>query len=115
MIYVNDFIDAGQVKKVFFQSADPFRMLPENTNYWHVRNNQGQMMPFSSFSTTPWKYNSPRLERYNGFPSMKIQGQSAPTKSTGDALALMQELAKKLPNGISVRIGVAPLSGAYVC
>ncbi|WP_407079084.1 efflux RND transporter permease subunit [Candidatus Williamhamiltonella defendens] len=73
------------------------------------------MVPFSSFSSTQWKYNSPRLERYNGFPSMKIQGQSTPAKSTGETVALMQELAKKLPNGISVMIGVTPLSRAYVC
>ncbi|ATW30046.1 multidrug efflux RND transporter permease [Candidatus Williamhamiltonella defendens] len=99
-IYVNDFIDAGRVKKVFVQGAAPFRMLPEDINHWYVRNKQGQMVPFSSFSTTQWKYNSPRLERYNGFPSMKIQGQAAPGKSTGEAMALMQELAKKLPNGI---------------
>lgn len=99
-MYVNDFIDAGRVKKVFVQGSAPFRMLPDDINRWYVRNNQDQMVPFSSFSTAKWEYGSPRLERYNGFPSMKIQGQSAPGKSTGEAMVLVEELVKKLPDGI---------------
>ncbi|PLN68292.1 hydrophobe/amphiphile efflux-1 family RND transporter, partial [Klebsiella quasipneumoniae] len=45
-------------------------------------------------------YGSPRLERYNGLPSMEILGEASPGKSTGEAMALMEALASKLPSGI---------------
>ena len=57
-------------------------------------------MPFSAFSSAKWQYGSPRLERYNGLPSMEILGQAAPGKSSGDAMNLMESLASKLPAGI---------------
>ncbi len=98
--YVNDFIDRGRVKKVYVMADAPFRMLPSDINNWYVRGSTGQMVPFSSFSTAHWEYGSPRLERYNGLPSMEILGQAAPGKSTGEAMNLMEELASKLPTGI---------------
>lgn len=98
--YVNDFIDRGRVKKVYLQGAAPYRMLPGDINTWYVRNASGQMVPFSSFSTTHWKYGSPRLERYNGLPSMEIVGEAAPGKSSGEAMNLMASLAAKLPAGV---------------
>ncbi|WP_445374127.1 efflux RND transporter permease subunit [Photorhabdus tasmaniensis] len=102
--YVNDFIDRGRVKKVYVQSEAPYRMLPGDIYKLYVRNKQGEMVPLSAFadmSKEPWTYGSPRLERYNGLPSMEILGEAAPGKSTGDAMALMEELASQLPNGIS--------------
>lgn len=98
--YVNDFIDRGRVKKVYVQADAPFRMLPDDIDKWYVRNSAGQMVSFATFSTAKWEYGSPRLERYNGLPSMEILGQAAPGKSTGEAMDLMQELASKLPSGI---------------
>ncbi|GAA3881211.1 MULTISPECIES: multidrug efflux RND transporter permease subunit AcrB [Gibbsiella] len=98
--YVNDFIDRGRVKKVYVQADAPFRMLPEDINNWYVRGTSGQMVPFSAFSSAKWEYGSPRLERYNGLPAMEILGQAAPGKSSGEAMALMEELAAKLPSGI---------------
>jgi len=98
--YVNDFIDRGRVKKVYVQAEAPFRMLPEDINNWFVRGSTGQMVPFSSFATAKWEYGSPRLERYNGLPSMEILGQAAPGKSTGEAMDMMEQLAAKLPNGV---------------
>ncbi|WP_447886202.1 multidrug efflux RND transporter permease subunit AcrB [Serratia fonticola] len=98
--YVNDFIDRGRVKKVYVQADAPFRMLPDDINNWYVRGSTGQMVPFSAFSTAKWEYGSPRLERYNGLPSMEILGQAAPGKSTGEAMDMMEELAAKLPNGV---------------
>ena len=84
--YVNDFIQDGRVKKVYVQADPRFRMLPEDINRWYVRNNQGEMVPFSAFSTAHWQYGSPRLERYNGIPSVEIMGQAAPGISTGEAM-----------------------------
>ena len=98
--YVNDFIDRGRVKKVYVMSEAQYRMLPNDINNWYVRGSNGQMVPFSAFSTSRWEYGSPRLERYNGLPSMEILGQAAPGRSTGEAMNLMEELASKLPAGI---------------
>ncbi|PLX98375.1 MAG: hydrophobe/amphiphile efflux-1 family RND transporter [Desulfuromonas sp.] len=98
--YVNDFIQDGRVKKVYLQAAPEFRMLPEDINRWYVRNNQGGMVPFSAFSTAHWEYASPRLERYNGIPSMEITGEPAPGVSSGEAMAEVEKLVSKLPAGI---------------
>ncbi|EFX33823.1 Transporter, hydrophobe/amphiphile efflux-1 (HAE1) family precursor [Escherichia coli O157:H7 str. LSU-61] len=98
--YVNDFIDRGRVKKVYVQADAKFRMLPEDVDKLYVRSTNGEMVPFSAFTTSHWVYGSPRLERYNGLPSMEIQGEAAPGTSSGDAMALMENLASKLPAGI---------------
>jgi multidrug efflux pump len=98
--YVNDFIDNGRVKKVFLQSAAEYRMLPEDIGKWYVKNNRGEMVPFSAFSSARWQYGSPRLERYNGISSVQIMGQPAPGVSTGEAMAEMEKMAAQLPEGI---------------
>ena len=98
--YVNDFIQDGRVKKVYIQSDPRYRMLPEDIDRWYVRNNQGQMVPFSAFSTARWQYGSPRLERYNGIPSVEVLGQAAPGISTGEAMTEMEKMVSKLPAGI---------------
>lgn len=98
--YVNDFIDRGRVKKVYVQSDAPFRMLPNDINSLYARSANGEMVPFSAFTTARWVYGSPRLERYNGLPSMEIIGEPAPGKSTGEAMTLLEEFAGKLPSGI---------------
>jgi multidrug efflux pump len=98
--YVNDFIDRGRVKKVYVQAENKYRMLPRDIDNLFVRGSSGQMVPFSAFSTSKWEYGSPRLERYNGLPSMEILGQPAPGKSSGAAMAMMESLASKLPSGI---------------
>jgi multidrug efflux pump len=99
-VYVNDFLDRGRTKKVYLQADAPFRMVPEDLFRWHARNSRGVMVPFSAFSEGQWSYGSPRLERFNGMPSMEILGQPAPGKSTGDAMAAMEEMAAQLPPGI---------------
>ena len=98
--YVNDFIDNGRVKKVYVQSDARFRMLPQDINNLYVRGSNGQMAPLSAFSTSHWMYGSPRLERYNGLPSMEILGEATGGKSTGEAMVLMEQLTSKLPSGI---------------
>ncbi|EAN3499317.1 efflux RND transporter permease subunit [Salmonella enterica] len=98
--YVNDFIDRGRVKKVYVQADAQFRMLPGDINNLYVRSANGEMVPFSTFSAARWIYGSPRLERYNGMPSMELLGEAAPGRSTGEAMSLMENLASQLPNGI---------------
>jgi multidrug efflux pump len=98
--YINDFIENGRVKKVYLQADARYRMLPEDIGKWYVRNNQGEMVPFSAFATARWIYGSPRLERYNGIPSVEIMGQAAPGVSTGEAMLEMEKMVAKLPVGI---------------
>ncbi|EBF4836083.1 efflux RND transporter permease subunit, partial [Salmonella enterica] len=85
--YVNDFIDRGRVKKVYVQADAQFRMLPGDINNLYVRSANGEMVPFSTFSSARWIYGSPRLERYNGMPSMELLGEAAPGRSTGEAMS----------------------------
>lgn len=98
--YVNDFIDKGRVKKVFVQGDAQFRMLPEDVGNWYARNNKGEMVPVSAFTTGRWIYGSPRLERYNGVASINIGGQGAPGISSGEAMLAVEEIIKQLPNGV---------------
>jgi hydrophobe/amphiphile efflux-1 (HAE1) family protein len=99
--YVNDFIDNGRVKKVFLQADAPFRMLPGDIDHWFVRNASGAMVPFSAFAQAGWSSGSPRLERYNGVPSVEIMGMALPgTLSSGQALDLVERHAAELPPGI---------------
>ncbi|WP_141266078.1 efflux RND transporter permease subunit [Thermodesulfovibrio sp. Kuro-1] len=98
--YVNDFIKGGRVKRVYVQADTPYRMLPEDMNRLYVRNNDGKMVPFSSFASGRWIYGSPRLERYNGFPSMNIWGEPATGTSSGEAMKAVEEIVSKLPKGV---------------
>ena len=100
--YIDDFIDRGRVKRVYVQADAPFRMVPEDFNLWYVRNNQGEMVPFSSFATWHWEYGSPRLERYNGVPAVNVTGMAAQGVSSGDAMAEMERLAEQLPAGFGL-------------
>jgi len=98
--YINDFIQGGRVKRVYAQADAPYRMLPGDLEKLYVRNNAGKMVPFSSFASGHWTSGSPKLERFNGFPSINIQGESAPGRSSGEAMAAMEGFIKKLPKGI---------------
>jgi HAE1 family hydrophobic/amphiphilic exporter-1 len=98
--YVNDFIQNGRVKRVYVQADAPYRMLPTDMEKLYVRNISGKMVPFSSFAATRWSSGSPRLERFNGFPSLNIWAEAAPGYSSGDAMHAMEELTAKLPSGI---------------
>ena len=51
--YVNDFIENGRVKRVYIQADAQYRMLPSDLERWYMRNANGEMVPFSTFSTTP--------------------------------------------------------------
>jgi HAE1 family hydrophobic/amphiphilic exporter-1 len=98
--YVNDFIQGGRVKRVFAQADAPYRMLPQDVERLYVRNQAGKMVPFSSFSSGHWTSGSPKLERFNGFPSINIVGESAPGRSSGEAMDAMEGFVQKLPQGI---------------
>jgi HAE1 family hydrophobic/amphiphilic exporter-1 len=98
--YVNNFVQAGRVKRVFMQADAPYRMLPKDIDKLYVRNNTGKMVPFSAFTASRWTSGSPRLERFNGFPSMNIWGEPPPGRSSGEAMQAMEEITARLPQGI---------------
>ncbi|RKX37356.1 MAG: hydrophobe/amphiphile efflux-1 family RND transporter, partial [Verrucomicrobia bacterium] len=98
--YVNDFIQAGRVKRVFVQADAPYRMQPEDLEKLYVHNRSGGMVPFTSFASGHWTTGSPKLERFNGFPSMNIWGEPAPGRSSGEAMQAMEEMTSKLPKGV---------------
>ena len=98
--YVNDFIDKGRTKRVYMQADAPFRMQPEDLGRWYVRNKAGEMVPFSAFATGHWAYGPPKLDRFNGFPTISIQGEPAEGHSSGEAMAAMEQIASQLPAGI---------------
>ncbi len=98
--FVNQFVDRSRVKRVFLQGNAPSRMLPQDMERWYVRNGAGQMVPVSTFAAAHWTVGSPKLERYNGTPSLEFLGGPAPGRSTGDALAAMEAAVAKLPKGV---------------
>ncbi len=98
--YVNDFIQGGRVKRVYAQADAKYRMLPSDLEKLYVRNNVGKMVPFSSFASGHWTSGSPKLERFNGFPSLNILGEAAPGRSSGEAMRAMEGFVAKLPQGI---------------
>jgi multidrug efflux pump len=100
--YVNDFVNGTRVQQVIVQAEAPYRMLPQDLGKLYVRNASGTMVPFSSFASAKWSYGSPRLERYNGVPSVEIVGTAAPGHSSGEAMQAMEELVAKLPPGFGI-------------
>ena len=100
--YIDDFVDRGRVKRVMLQADAPFRMVPEDFNKWSVRNNAGEMVPFTAFATSHWAYGSPRLERYNGVPAVQIQGEPSAGTSSGQSMAAIEQIASELPTGFGI-------------
>ena len=82
------------------QADAPYRMLPSDLERLYVRNNEGKMVPYSSFASGHWAFGSPKLERFNAFPSINIWGEAAPGRSSGEAMQAMEDIASKLPKEI---------------
>ncbi len=97
--YLNDFPNMGRQQRVILQADAPQRLQPEDLFKLNVRNTQGTMVPLSSFATSRWITGPVQLVRYNGYPAMKISGDAAPGRSTGEAMAEMEKLAAQLPAG----------------
>lgn len=98
--YANDFVRNGRVLRVWAQAEPDSRGTPEDILRLQLRNSKGQMIPLSEVATASWIVGPPALDRYNGFPSIKISGNPAAGRSTGEAMNAMEEMAAKLPAGI---------------
>ncbi len=100
--YVNDFLDRGKIKKVYVQADGVARGDEADIAKWHVRNNEGKLVPFSAFSTTKWTFGAGRLERYNAIDAVNIQGQPASGYSSGQAMQAIEEILEQMPQGYSI-------------
>jgi multidrug efflux pump len=100
--YVNDFIDRGRIKRVYVQGEADARSAPSDIEKWRVRNDNAELVPFSNFAQGSWTFDAQMLTRYNGVPSMQIQGSPTPGTTTGEAMAEMERLAGELPPGFDI-------------
>lgn len=97
--YANDFVREGNVLRVYLQSDAANRMTDEDVGNLRVRNADGEMVPFSAFTTTRWTAGPQALERYNGYAALTISGQAAPGESSGAALVEMERIADEVLTG----------------
>ena len=98
--YASNFIRFGQMYKVMVQAAPNYRTKPEDVLNMRVKNDQGEMVPYSNFVRLERVYGPEQLTRYNMYTSAMINGDAAPGYSSGDAIRAIQEVAKEnLPKG----------------
>ncbi|MFK3781710.1 multidrug efflux RND transporter permease subunit [Agrobacterium sp. NPDC089420] len=97
--YVNDFPNQGRMQRVTVQAEPEKRGDIIDVMSLNVRNNEGGMVPMSLFATFEWSKGPAQLVGYNGFPAIRISGQTAPGYSSGDAIAEVERIAGLLPNG----------------
>ena len=97
--YVNDFPNDGKMQSVIVQAEAEARSSIEEVLKLNVRNVQGGMVPLSSFASAEWGFGPSQIVGYNGYPSIRINGEAAPGYSSGEALAEMQRIAAELPAG----------------
>jgi multidrug efflux pump len=97
--YINDFVRQGRILRVQMQADASLRRTPQDILRLSIRNSKGQMVALSELATPRWIVGAPKLDRYNGLPSMKVSGGAAPGRSTGEAVAEMEKIAKQLPPG----------------
>lgn len=98
--YATNFIRFGQMYKVMLQADPKYRAQPEDILQLRVKNNQGEMVPYSLFSSIERVYGPEQLTRYNMYISAMMNGEAAEGYSSGDAIAAIEEVAKEtLPHG----------------
>ncbi|QDK32270.1 multidrug efflux RND transporter permease subunit [Sphingomonas sp. IC081] len=95
--YVNDFLDKGRVKRVYVQGDAQFRSRPEDLSRWFVRGTDGQMAPFSAFSSISWSTAPSTSSRFNGLQAYEFSGTPASGVSSGTAMQIMEDLASQIP------------------
>jgi multidrug efflux pump len=99
--YINDFPNRGRLQRVVVQADAPSRMQPDDLLKLNVSNAQGKLVPMSAFATTRWITGPMQTIRYNGYPAMRIAGEAAPGRSSGEAMDEMERLAAQLPAGFA--------------
>ncbi|WP_346892152.1 efflux RND transporter permease subunit [uncultured Roseibium sp.] len=100
--YINDFLYQGRMKQVVVQGEPSARSVPEDISLWRIKNENGDFVDFSTFSTQEWVYGPQQVNRYDALPSMNIEGSAADGYTSGDAIAVMEDLAQQLPPGFKL-------------
>ena len=98
--YIGDFVLGNQVRKVIAQADGEHRVNIDDVLKLTVPNREGGMVPLSGFADLKWTLAPPQLSRYNGYPSVAINGDAAPGSSSGAAMQTMERLMADLPPGI---------------
>ena len=102
--FVNNFVDRGRIKRVYLQGDAPYRKSEDDLALWYVRGSSGTMAPLSAFTSAHWTQGPAVLSRYNGLPSVEINGQGAPGISSGQALKEMDAIFQKLPKDVGYEL-----------
>ncbi|PMS30466.1 HAE1 family hydrophobic/amphiphilic exporter-1 [Trinickia symbiotica] len=99
--YVDDFPAGGRMLRVMVGADASMRATDADLLKLDVRNASGQMVPFAAFASLDWTRGPTMLTRYNGYPSLDVTGRAADGYSSGEAMAEMERLAARLPEGIA--------------
>ena len=99
-IYVNQFTRNDRVKQVYIQGVASSRMQPQDLDKWYIRNFTNTLVPLNAFVSAHWISGPQKVENYNSFNAFEILGQPAAGYSSGQALATITNILKKLPAGI---------------
>ncbi|WP_343691402.1 efflux RND transporter permease subunit [Chitinophaga sp.] len=100
--YASNFIRFGQMYKVMVQASPRYRTKPEDILHLYVKNDKGEMVPYSNFIRLERVFGPEQLTRYNMYTAAMINGDAAPGYSSGDAIRAIEEVAKQqLPRGYS--------------
>ena len=97
---INDFANAGRLERVVVQADISERMTPESLLQLYIPNSRGEQVPLSAFATTHWEVGPVQLNRYNGYPAVKISGDAKPGYSSSEVMAEVEEILTRLPKGI---------------
>ena len=101
--YATSFIKFGHKYKVMIQAAPEFRANPEDIFRFYAKSKDGEMVPFSHFMTAEKTYGPEQITRYNMYTSAMLNGEAAPGVSSGQAIAAVEEVAKRtLPRGYGI-------------
>ncbi len=102
-LYINDFTLYGRNYRVNLQSEAAFRQAPKDLKQVFVRSDAGSMVPLSALVTVERVIGPDQLERFNAFSAAKVTGGPAPGYTSGEAIAVMQEVARQsLPQGVQI-------------
>ncbi|MBM3160953.1 MAG: efflux RND transporter permease subunit [Bacteroidetes bacterium] len=101
--YATNFIKFGQMYKVMIQALPEYRSTPEDIMKLTVKNDLGELVQLSTFTTIEKVYGVDQITRYNMYPSAELNGEASPGYSSGSAIAAIQDVAKtKLPKGYDI-------------
>ena len=102
-VYVNDFNMFNRIYKVYIQAEAPYRSNRDNINLFFVRSGNGTMIPLTALGTTSYTTGAGTIKRFNMFTSAVITGEAAKGYSSGQAMKVMEDIARKhLPSNIGI-------------